>query len=538
MKEGPVAPSPSPKMMVKSEAYRGTGQQPGSDAERPLIKRLLAKFGIRFFQEDRGNNPTNFHPGETPAQPVTNMTIPAEINTLSKLQAAEFYHGSLGWAVHPLYPPSRGGKRPVMENWTNWTADQVEPVLIDESWAKNICNIGVVVRPPFVVVDLDSKKDSGASVQRWLSKNCSLDSVPRERTAGGVHLHFQVPDLPTFKNSYGKVHRQALQAKLNSDVNAELFFDGTTVVISPSVHEKGCTYTWEQTGQIPTWNWDHLKQVFGFQEPEKRRAGRPPKQPQWWTAYKGDAHTLDIIALCQELGIYGEESNSEKGSHSIRCPWGHEHSGKAWNPSDHSTVIFVPENGNGYPGFKCLHTSHGHNDKTIGDFLAWAESCQPGVVDRHCKEEREYKTGHIAGDGRVKIELPGVPLLTDFCRELSSSMGQKLRLFVKNGEVTKIEASKDQPPEFRIISPAQFCSEIEEDVIPGYVKKMPAGEVFIPASLDEKTAKLVLAASQFTTAMPRVERALPLAFPIRRGGQLDFTRLGYDSELLIVRPNN
>ena len=37
-------------------------------------------------------------------------SIPDHINDLDRLQAAEFYHGQLGWAVHPLMPPDRHGR--------------------------------------------------------------------------------------------------------------------------------------------------------------------------------------------------------------------------------------------------------------------------------------------------------------------------------------------------------------------------------------------------------------------------------------------
>lgn len=58
------------------------------------------------------------------------FSIPENINELDRLQAAQFYHDQLGWAVHPLMPPDRGdeqerGKKPTLKGWRNHRAEEV-----------------------------------------------------------------------------------------------------------------------------------------------------------------------------------------------------------------------------------------------------------------------------------------------------------------------------------------------------------------------------------------------------------------------------
>jgi hypothetical protein len=105
---------------------------------------------------------------------------------------------------------------------------------------------------------------------------------------------------------------------------------------------------------------------------------------QWKTQFKGDLRTLDIIALCKAIEIYGREiGETQHGwvSHSIQCPWEDEHTaGPEWDAKNTSTAILVKD---GFiPRFKCLH-SHGDN---LGEqeFFEWIEAQYPGEVDRYC----------------------------------------------------------------------------------------------------------------------------------------------------------
>ena len=129
-------------------------------------------------------------------------SIPDTINGYSRLEAARFYVGDLGWAVHPLLPPDRGdhherGKKPLLKGWRNHTAAEISPDFLAKYFANGSThNIGCVVRAPFVHIDLDSKPDAGESVQQWLASQPDLAAVPRERTGGGSHLVFVCRDVP------------------------------------------------------------------------------------------------------------------------------------------------------------------------------------------------------------------------------------------------------------------------------------------------------------------------------------------------------
>ena len=70
-----------------------------------------------------------------------------------------------------------------------------------------------------------------------MTSNPDLAEVPRERTAGGVHLYFLCYDLPAF------AQKSALTVKVNEKVTAELFYDGQNIVVAPSVHSAQDMFT-------------------------------------------------------------------------------------------------------------------------------------------------------------------------------------------------------------------------------------------------------------------------------------------------------
>ena len=197
------------------------------------------------------------------------FAIPADINSWDRLRTAEFYHRDLGWAIHALCPPNRGqdherGKKPIAKGWRSHTAAEVTPDYLREHFANGSnFNLGVVVRGPFVHVDLDSKPDAGESVRTWLSSQPQLAAIPRERTGGGAHLVFVCRDLP---EGVAKA-KKAITAQVNGSVTAEFYADGMNLVVSPSVHKSGARYVWDVTGEIPEVSWAQIRQWFGFAEP-------------------------------------------------------------------------------------------------------------------------------------------------------------------------------------------------------------------------------------------------------------------------------
>ena len=269
--------------------------------------------------------------GGSTASKNGSATIPADINSLDRLAAAQFYFNTLGWAIHPLYAPDRGdpkerGKKPIFKSWRQHTAVDITT----DDLAKCFCpgakhNIGCVVRPPFVHVDLDSKTDAGASVMEWLATMPELAAVPRERTGGGVHLAFICRDIPEALLN----PKQAPTCKINDKVNAELYLNGLNLVLSPSVHKSGHQYNWEVTGDIPEVKWADLCRWFGFATPELKKRGRPPKELPWWFDWPEDLRTLDLTKVLDGFGMLGECLSADEQKWAVRCPWESEHSGGA-----------------------------------------------------------------------------------------------------------------------------------------------------------------------------------------------------------------
>jgi hypothetical protein len=301
----------------------------------------------------------------------------------SMLEAARIYR-DLGFVVHALCGPRDGnenqrGKKPRMHGYkdSKFLGLDTDEKLGEAFANGDRNNIGIVVRPPQVIVDLDSykdgKKDGGAGVRVWLERHPELAEVPAEETpAGGVHLHFICKDAP--KPSSGVIKKD-----ITKDLHAEIFTGPANVVASPSRHANGGVYKWLRKGKVPEVNWSFLEDSFAPETNQEKHTGR------------GDWRTLDIVALTKDLGIYNKRIGGEKPKHAIKCPWHDEHSTKG-DFSDTSTAIFEAVN-NGLPNFKCLH---GHCEgRRLKHFLAWAEEGRLGIVNQHCEKMLSKQLGGV-----------------------------------------------------------------------------------------------------------------------------------------------
>jgi hypothetical protein len=91
----------------------------------------------------------------------------------------------------------------------------------------NGCNFGLFPSGTDVVLDLDSKSDHGKSVQKFLAQAGSrVQSLPRERTVGGVHIHLRIKDIEAVKSKHPKA-KELVNKRAFSKVAGELFFGGT-----------------------------------------------------------------------------------------------------------------------------------------------------------------------------------------------------------------------------------------------------------------------------------------------------------------------
>lgn len=464
-------------------------------------------------------------------------SIPDSINTLNRLEAARFYAGELGWAVHPLNPPDRGdhherGKKPLLKGWRNHTAAEISPDFLSKYFANGSShNIGCVVRAPFVHVDLDSKPDAGESVQQWLATQADLAAVPRERTGGGAHLVFLCRDVPeeVLKS------KKAPSSQITEAVTAELYVDGLNIVLSPSVHKNGHTYVWETTGAIPEVKWSDLSRWFGFATPEAKRRGRPPKEKPWWSKWPQDLRTLDLTAVLKELGLLGECLDPDASKWALRCPWESSHTGGVSDTPGSDTAIFnQPET---MPAFRCLH-SH-CDERGAGDLLEWIEEQRPGLIAQHCTDLRVWTPGNQTPEGRPRIILPGTGRShSEFADEMGKAIAPALDLFRFSRNVVEItsvpaaDASGAIPGHMlSSMKAADLVTAVERTVETGLLQKDEAGDVvFAPKSMTEHDARITLVSGHFTSLLPRITRVLDVPVPmLDESGALIFPQAGYDA---------
>src|SRR5262249_53837638 len=174
-------------------------------------------------------------------------------------------------------------------------------------------NIGLAPKNGLLLLDLDSKPDQGASVRAYLDNEAEeLKNVPRHLTGGGAHLTLICPDLPAWKNpKTGKPIHKSLVGKLNDKVSAELYHcEHNNIVLPPSIHPSGFKYVWTVFGLIPELVWQLIQQTFNFQEPVAEQPEKREKPKPWYTKYRGDIASLDLIGLLKSLG-HGAELDDE-----------------------------------------------------------------------------------------------------------------------------------------------------------------------------------------------------------------------------------
>ena len=442
-------------------------------------------------------------------------SIPATINTLDRLAAAQFYATTLGWAIHPLLAADRGepqerGKKPLLKGWRTHTAAEISPDFLTKYFGNGTNhNLGCVVRAPFVHVDLDSKPDAGASVQEWLATQPDLATIPRERTGGGAHLAFICRDLP---EEVVKA-KKAPACQINDKVSAELYLDGLNLVLSPSVHKSGHQYTWEVTGDIPEVKWADLCRWFGFAVPESKKRGRPGREKPWWSRWDQDLRTLDLAGVMEDLDRLGACLDPDANKWSVRCPWEKEHGAGANDAPGSDTIIF--NQAETMPGFKCLH-SH-CEARGIRDVVEWAEQQKPGIIAARCANLRVWQPGNTNAKGRPRIVLPSLGRPNgEFSRELGETIAPTLDMFRFSTNVVEVvtvpasdSAGSIPGHMLSTLKAAELVTAVERTVETGVLKEDVAGdEIFVPKSMCEQDARITLVNGFFSACLPRVDRVL------------------------------
>ncbi len=470
------------------------------------------------------------------------MIIPPDLNNRSILDAARFYRDTLHWTVHALYGPNDGaeaerGKKPVERGWKNRKREDVTDAYLVKYFGNgHQRNVGLLVQPPHLVIDLDSKADAGASVMAWLATKPELAAWPRERTTGGVHLHVLCQDIPPdVLAAAGK--NQKVEARLTEAVNCEVFLGGN-VVLAPSVHKSGMAYHWEVTGPLPSVPWQELERLFSLkQEAAKEPGKRRGKNADlfWVTRFNGDLSTLDIVALATAMGRNPRALDADTGKHAILCPWTDAHTTPPDPRNDSGTVIFEARAGK-WPGFKCMHTSHG--EKTLADFLNWCEDQQAGVVDQHCRQAHVWDEGQDAPDGRPRLLLPGPnrpqSLFAEEAGEIVGGHTGPDGWYVRHDAVVEVTvqpvSQRSRSLSFAILKPVRAITLIETFAEVGALEEDDFHRpIFIPRSMGKNTAETLLHAQQFKNHLPIVERILDVPQPILQpDGTIGYPKPGYD----------
>jgi len=293
---------------------------------------------------------------------------------------------------------------------------------------------------------------------------------------------------------------------------------------------------WDVTGVIPEVEWAELVNWFGFAAPAAKKRGRPPNEKPWWSKWREDLQTLDLVNVMRELGLLGECVDADETKWSVCCPWGDQHSG-GMQEAGTDTVIY--NNPGVMPGFNCLH-SHCAG-RAVPDLLEWAEACRPGLIAANCTASRAWEPGGSNPEGRPRIELPGTGRPHGvFGRDLGTASAPALDLFRFGNTVVEIVEVQTATVDGAIpglmlkpLSPTSLITSVERSVETGVTQRDKAGDkIFVPKSMSEHDAKVTLISRQFTDCMPRIDRVLDVGSPfLDSDGGLVYPTPGYDARL-------
>ncbi len=454
-----------------------------------------------------------------------------------------FYRDSLGWQVYPVHPPGAKcdfpGKQPAVRAW--WDYDPQDCDVDARFHNGHPFNIGVAPKGGLVFIDLDSKPDQGASVQKFLAEHPELEKVPRHITRGGAHLVMICRDLPEWKAAKGKSYHGQVLGQINERVSAEIYHcERQNVVLPPSKHTSGFLYAWEAFGDVLDWPWDRLRELFCFVEPASREQ-RKKKGAPWHLQFRGELASLDLIALLKELGLHAELQDADDARYIIPCPWTSEHSGQG----EADARIWQAEHRR--PGFKCHHAHCG--GRTIKDVLEWAEVKTPGIVDRFCARLRVWEEGQVSATGKVRILHAIARLESEVYTEVGKVIGPNHAWFVRANAVNVITQipsgftySDDPNADFTVeahtigfseLDGIQAKGALEKYVEPGIlVKEAGASDddepEFRPKSFTTDFCSGMIQSEQLKERLPFIARLLtvPLLFQIRE--KLVYPKTQYD----------
>jgi hypothetical protein len=130
----------------------------------------------------------------------------------------------------------------------------------------------------------------------------------------------------------------------------ELKGHGSYIVVSPSLHISGRTYSWQdplatEIAPLPAW------------VPVGTPSGPRPDRSS------DDSASTFLGRVAEKMGWLGDHLGS--GKRAMMCPWSHEHSNQDWHPRSTGTVLLPATLESNFGEFKCFHahcTGRGAND--------------------------------------------------------------------------------------------------------------------------------------------------------------------------------
>ncbi len=454
-----------------------------------------------------------------------NPIIPEDINSFGIQKTASLYR-SLGFAPHPVRPPSqgKGGKNPILKGWRTHKPSDVDEAFLEKHFgAESKANIGCVVAGSHIVVDLDSKKDCGESVLEWAANKPSLVDIPQERTAGGLHIHYVCHDIPKWVLESNK----ALVATISDEITAELYFEGLNIIMTPSLHHSGVQYRWQVTGTVREIRWNALCKTFGF--PLEQPAQSKKKNQEWLKARLEDLRSLDLVAMAEELEWGTNSLDPDDGKFSIRCPWEDEHSEPYSQFPGASTVIFNKPGR--LPAFKCLHAHC--SSRKLQQLLEHADELKPGIVAAHCSRNR-FDAPDTSADGKPQIVLPGIGRpQSEFGSDLGEAIGNASEIFIYNSQIVVVNyatpgGDEESTASLAPLSAIQLITQVERFVQTGVIKKEEDDFVFKPVSMSIDCARITMENECFKTRLPKLRRLLHCPIPHSIDGEILYPIPGYD----------
>lgn len=460
-----------------------------------------------------------------------NIHIPEDF-PLDCLGAAKQYL-ELGLVPIPLNRFDEGtekerGKKPKIRGYRQQTHSDINADYLKAHWGgTKPANVGLTLCGDYIVIDVDSKADGGASARKFVEEHPIVSSFPREITPGGVHIHLLCPDLPRL-DATGKKRKSPFVCQWNEELTFELMSAGMPITVAPSIHKTGTRYRWEKTGKLLVLPWAEVQRIFGFEDPSETDGTHCMRRP-WWIDWEEDLRTLRFTDLLRDLNLLGHCLDASEGKWTVRCPWESEHSGDPSPEPESDTVIF--ENSGRLPGFKCLH-AHCAN-RRMEEFLKEIEQKHPGKIEGYCTSATTSRSTPKLSTRRPRILLPvGGRSASEFATEVGETIGPKNELFVRGSdivEVIPIDSEGVTGSEFVDVSPGSLVTALERNAEIGRMKSN--GEeipTFVIQSMSEGQARILSGCRQFREKLPRIERILPIPIPHLESDSLCYPAPGYN----------